>query len=342
MTTAAAPDRPAQAPKQAWSSRDGQWRLVPVGPRRESPRMVSGALLAGSAVAFLAALGSYDGYQTLQMSPGWILLPAGLAAGSAALAVAGARAMARRLALPAEVSFTGQVIARWTEVGSDGGENSSTVTYWCLALDDGQRAWTFDVGQAAFGQFPPRARIRARIAPRSMRLLDLAMVGPEGEALPGQPRWGKAAGAGPAPWQTRPRASLATAADDPAAPDPVLAGPLVTAADIEAVLGFGVRFRGTPTPFAVAYRGDGVTISFVTTSGRVGEMNARAARPSGRPLSGIGEEAWLINRGRTAVVQADGKTVKMTVRGSARLPPGAVTRLAAIVAERLAERSEIR
>jgi hypothetical protein len=257
MTTAAAPDRPAQAPKQAWSSRDGQWRLVPVGPRRESPRMVSGALLAGSAVAFLAALGSYDGYQTLQMSPGWILLPAGLAAGSAALAVAGARAMARRLALPAEVSFTGQVIARWTEVGSDGGENSSTVTYWCLALDDGQRAWTFDVGQAAFGQFPPRARIRARIAPRSMRLLDLAMVGPEGEALPGQPRWGKAAGAGPAPWQTRPRASLATAADDPAAPDPVLAGPLVTAADIEAVLGFGVRFRGTPTPFAVAYRGDG-------------------------------------------------------------------------------------
>jgi hypothetical protein len=85
-----------------------------------------------------------------------------------------------------------------------------------------------------------------------------------------------------------------------------------------------------------------VTISFVTTSGRVGEMNARAARRSGRPLSGIGEEAWLINRGRTAVVQADGKTVKMTVRGSARLPPGAVTRLAAIVAERLAERSEIR
>ena len=36
--------------------------------------MMSGALLAGSAVAFLAALGSYDGYQTLQMSPGWIPL----------------------------------------------------------------------------------------------------------------------------------------------------------------------------------------------------------------------------------------------------------------------------
>jgi hypothetical protein len=31
----------------------------------------------------------------------------------------------------------------------------------------------------------------------------------------------------------------------------------------------------------------------------------------------------------------------LAVRGSARVPPGAVTRLAAIVAERLAERSEI-
>jgi len=195
------------------------------------------------------------------------------------MAVAGVRAVGRWLALPAEVSLIGQVIARWIEEESGSGENSSTVTSWCLALDDGQRAWTFDVGQAAFGQFPLGARIRARIAPRSMRLLDLAMVGPEGEAVPGQPGWGEAAGAGPAPWRTRPRASLATVADDPAGPDRVLLGPLVTAADVEAVLGFGVQLRGTPTPFATAYRG---------------------------------------------------------------VSPGAVTRLAAIVAERLAERSEIR
>ena len=68
----------------------------------------------------------------------------------------------------------------------------------------------------------------------------------------------------------------------------------------------------------------------------------RAARRSGRPLPGAGETAWLINQGRTAVVQAEGKTVKLTVRGgSAQVPPGAVTRLAAIVADRLAERSEI-
>jgi hypothetical protein len=130
--------------------------------------------------------------------------------------------------------------------------------------------------------------------------------------------------------------------DDPAAPDPVLLGPLVTAADVEAVLGFGVRYRGTPTAFATAYQGNGVTVSLITTSGRVGEMNARAARRSGQPLPGVGDAAWQINGGRMAVVQADGKTVKLTVRGgSARVSPGAVTRLAAIVAERLAERSEI-
>jgi hypothetical protein len=101
MTTAATPERLARAPKQAWSSRDGQWRLVPVGPRRESPRMVSGALLAGSVVAFLAALGSFEGYHTLRMSPAWILLPAGLLAGSAALALAAVRSVAGWLPLPA-------------------------------------------------------------------------------------------------------------------------------------------------------------------------------------------------------------------------------------------------
>src|SRR6266568_8236843 len=263
-------------------------RPVAPGPGRAAARVAAHGVrrAAGRFRGRLpgAALGSYDGYLTLQMAPVWVLLPAGLLAGSAALAVAGVRAVACWLPLPAEMSFVGQVIARWVEEGSDGGENGSTVTYWCLALDDGQRAWTFDVGQAAFGQFPLGARIRARIAPRSMRLPDLAMAGPEGDFLAGQPRWGEAAGTGPGPCQTRPRAGLAATADDPSAPNPVLLGPLVTAADVEAVLGFGIRFVGTPTPFATAYQGSGVTVSLITTSGRVAGMNARAARRSGRPL----------------------------------------------------------
>jgi hypothetical protein len=135
---------------------------------------------------------------------------------------------------------------------------------------------------------------------------------------------------------------VATAVDDPAGPDPVLLGPLVTAADVEAVLGFAVRFRGTPTQFATAYQGNGASVGLITMSGRVGEMNARAGRRSGRPLPGVGDEAWLLHGGKMAVVRVGGKTVKLTVRGeAARVPPDAVSNLAAIAAERLMERSEI-
>jgi hypothetical protein len=130
--------------------------------------------------------------------------------------------------------------------------------------------------------------------------------------------------------------------DDPAGPDPVLLGPLVTAADVEAVLGSGVRYCGTPTAFATTYQGTGVTVSFITLSGRIGEINARAGRRSGRPLPGIGDEAWLLHGGKMAVIRVGGRTVKLTVRGEpARVPPDAITNLAAIVAERLMERSEI-
>jgi hypothetical protein len=139
-----------------------------------------------------------------------------------------------------------------------------------------------------------------------------------------------------------PQAGLAGAVDDPSARDPGLLGPLVTAADVEAVLGFAVRLRGTPTPFGAAYQGNGVTVLLITASGQAAAMDADATRRAGRPLPGVGEEAWLVNRGRTAVVYAEGKTVKLTILDrSARVPPGAVTRLAATVAERLAERSEI-
>jgi hypothetical protein len=135
---------------------------------------------------------------------------------------------------------------------------------------------------------------------------------------------------------------MATAVDHPAGPDPVLLGPLVTAADVEAALGFAVRFRGTPTQFATTYQGNGMTVNLIAMSGRVGEMNARAGRRSGRPLPGVGEEAWLLHGGKVAVVRVGGKTVKLTVRGGpAQVPPDAVTNLAAIVAERLMERSEI-
>jgi hypothetical protein len=61
------------------------------------------------------------------------------------------------------------------------------------------------------------------------------------------------------------------------------------------------------------------------------------AQRRGQLLAGIGDGAWLLNRGRTAVLLVGGLTAKVTAGGSATrsLPPDAVTRLAATVAERL-------
>jgi len=61
------------------------------------------------------------------------------------------------------------------------------------------------------------------------------------------------------------------------------------------------------------------------------------ARRRGRPLPGVGDEAWLLNRDRTVIFGVGGLTGKVTVGGSAArsLPPDALTRLAATVAERL-------
>lgn len=98
----------------------------------------------------------------------------------------------------------------WCTPTREGAGDLDLTAYERLVLDDVTSQFA-EAGGAPF----------ARIAPRSMRLLDLAMAGPEGEILPGQPQWGEAAGTGPGPWETRPRVGLAAAADDPSAPDPV-------------------------------------------------------------------------------------------------------------------------
>ena len=55
----------------------------------------------------------------------------------------------------------------------------------------------------------------------------------------------------------------------------------------------------------------------------------------------IGDGAWLLNRDRTVVLRAGGRTAKVTLGGSAArsVPPEVVTRLAAAVAERLPDQT---
>jgi hypothetical protein len=114
-------------------------------------------------------------------------------------------------------------------------------------------------------------------------------------------------------------------------------GALLSAGEVSAAAGRPVRVTSfTPGAASVVYRGEGITVVVTVADGFLGSLIALARR-RGQPLAGVGDEAWLLNRGRTVVLLAGGLTVKISAGGSATrsLPPDALARLAAAVAERL-------
>jgi hypothetical protein len=114
-------------------------------------------------------------------------------------------------------------------------------------------------------------------------------------------------------------------------------GALLSADEVSAAVGRPVRGTSfTPGAASMVYRGEGITLIVTVADGFLGSLTALARR-RGQPLAGVGDEAWLLNRGRTAVLLAGGLTAKITAGGSATrsLPPDALARLAATVAERL-------
>jgi hypothetical protein len=115
------------------------------------------------------------------------------------------------------------------------------------------------------------------------------------------------------------------------------AGVLLSADEVSAAVGRPVRGTGLmPGAASVVYRGEGITVIVTVADGFLGSLTALARR-RGQPLAGVGDEAWLLNRGRTAVLLVGGLTAKVSAGGSAArsLPPDALARLAATVAERL-------
>jgi hypothetical protein len=114
-------------------------------------------------------------------------------------------------------------------------------------------------------------------------------------------------------------------------------GALLTADEVSTAVGRPVRGTSfTPGAASVVYRGQGITVIVTVADGLLGSLTALARR-RGQPLPGVGDEAWLLNRDRTAVLLAGGLTAKITAGGSATrsLPPDALARLAATVAGRL-------
>src|SRR5262249_19706138 len=110
-----------------------------------------------------------------------------LAAAAAAVAVAAVRGLAAWQAKPAEASFQGQVIARWIE---HHGNDDSDWDVSCIAVDDGERSWSFYVKDAAFGKLALGDAVTVRAAPGWGKLLSLVpLVDGTGHAAaaPGQP-----------------------------------------------------------------------------------------------------------------------------------------------------------
>jgi hypothetical protein len=220
----------------------------------------------------------------------------------------------RRSAQSPEVRFDGQVIARWVESDGDGGHDC------CVAIDDGNRAWSFDAGPVMFDRMQLRDTVDVQVTGRSMRLLGLTRPGGPADA-----GWAEAdAAAGT--WLPAP-------------------GWLLTPGEIAEVLGRPVSGTAAPVPggAAVIYRGSGVTVSVTVAEGALGGLSSRPARYFGRQMPGIGDEAWILNRDRTAVVRVGTLTAKITIndRGVAGQrvidQPGVISELAATMAARLAE-----
>ena len=150
-------------PSMAWSSFGGHWRLVRIRPA-SSTRVHPAFWLV---LAVWLALMAYA--SSLLLGPVGLLIPAGLAVAAAAAAVGGARGLAARRARPAEASFQAQVIARWVE--HTGTNDNNYIS--CIAVDDGERSWSFDVSGEAFAQLALGDTVAVRASPRSGKLLGL-------------------------------------------------------------------------------------------------------------------------------------------------------------------------
>jgi hypothetical protein len=318
----AGPPRPAAA----WSSFGGQWRLVRIGPASSARTHPAFWLVLAAWLALIAYVSS------LLPGPAGVLVPAVLAVGAVAAIAGGARGLAAWRARPAETSFQAQVIARWVEHRSANDDDSSITR---IALDDGERAWSFNVRGAAFGQLALGDMVTVRASPRSGKLLslvtgqdetqDAAGLGPPGLAAGDEDRPAPPAGGGDQPG---PAAGVGEA-EPP--------GALLAAGEVSAVVGRPVRATALARRAAsTVYRGEGLTIIVTAADGDRRGLTSLARR-RGRPLPEVGGEAWLLNRGRTAVLRVGELTARVTVGGSAArsLPPDALPRLAATVAERL-------
>jgi hypothetical protein len=356
-------------PSMAWSSFGGHWRLVRIRPASFTRVHPAFWLVLAIWLALMAYASS------LLPGPAGLLAPAGLVVGSAAAAVGGARGLAARMARPANASFQAQVIARWVEhTGTNDNDYVSCIAVddgarsWSFDVS-GEAFAQLALGDAVTVRASPRSGKLLGLTPDQDRaggatLLGQAGVAAADEGPPAAPAGslsaattagepiattGQPGAVGSEPGVPSGQPAAAPAAADGAGAAPAgrwaqraggagapPAAALLSAGEVSAAVGRPVRGTiGTSGAASVVYRGQGITVIVTVADGFLGSLIALARR-RGQPLAGVGDEAWLLNRGRTAVLLAGGLTAKISAGGSATrsLPPDALARLAAAVAER--------
>jgi hypothetical protein len=159
-------------PAQTWSSFTGSWRRVPIGPRPGRALRRGGGLLTGAGV-----LGFISIPFVITGIIGWLTAIPVLAA--LALGAAGATDVLRTLAIPKQLIFDGQVIARWHEEESSGGENEQPVSLPMLAIDDGQQSWTCLASAADFDRTALGDMVQVTVNPRFGTLTSIAVTRPD-------------------------------------------------------------------------------------------------------------------------------------------------------------------
>jgi hypothetical protein len=158
-----------------WSSYGGTWRRVTVGAPDD--RFVPGKLLVGYAVAWCGVFGlmalAIDHTAGLRWGLVFSLFPGVVAWGPAAWIVTAYERAGRR---PEFAEFEGQIIRRWTDTRSTGGEDSATYPVWCIAIDDGRQdqAWAVMISQRMYDTIRAGMIVRVQLNPRRNTLLDLA------------------------------------------------------------------------------------------------------------------------------------------------------------------------
>jgi hypothetical protein len=267
-------------PTEAWSSFNGNWRLVPIR-KSTGPGMGAGVfkIFLGLFLCFVAfGLSLASGTEPLPV----IVLVIALASGGYGIAQ-----VIRIAGIPSQETFNAQVIARWLEE-VDSENSSSTISY--VAVDDGAKSWTFS--GATVERLGLEDLVRVTVNPRTGSLIDLAVLE---QQRPNTPTPAERAALRPA----RPPQPLLN--DDEVTQ---VVGPLIRTTPIPTIGGYGTL-----------YRGQNGNLSLIVASSGVANFGVKVGQRSGTRLPGIGDGAWLVSEGKSVMMQLGEQVAKITISG---------------------------